>query len=302
MKEQLRQAIEAVLKDCYAEGLLSSGEVPAEIQLEVPKNAEHGDFATNLAMMLAKPERKAPRQVAEILLPKLQALTICASVEIAGPGFINFRLSPSCWYELLDQITEQGAAYGKSKVGAGTRIQVEFVSANPTGRCISAMVVARLSVTLWPLFWMRPDTRSSVSTMLTTQVTRCRPWAARSGCACASCRAKPSNFQKTVTRGSTSSTWRRNILPSRGTLAGVAEAEAIASCSAFGVEEVLKWIAADLETFGIRFDNWYSEKSLYERNMVDKELATLKKKGCPSSRMMHSGCVPPTMVTIRTGC
>ena len=115
MKEQLRQAIEAVLKDCYAEGLLSSGEVPAEIQLEVPKNAEHGDFATNLAMMLAKPERKAPRQVAEILLPKLQSLTICASVEIAGPGFINFRLSPSCWYELLDQITEQGAAYGKSK-------------------------------------------------------------------------------------------------------------------------------------------------------------------------------------------
>ena len=95
MKIQLRQAIEAALRDCYAAGELSSGEVPAEIQLEIPKNPEHGDFATNLAMTLAKPERKAPRQIADLLVARLQENPLCDRVEIAGPGFINFRLTPA---------------------------------------------------------------------------------------------------------------------------------------------------------------------------------------------------------------
>ncbi len=279
MKEQLRQAIEAVLKDCYAEGLLSSGEVPAEIQLEVPKNAEHGDFATNLAMMLAKPERKAPRQVAEILLPKLQSLTICASVEIAGPGFINFRLSPSCWYELLDQITEQGAAYGKSKVGAGTRIQVEFVSANPTGPLhighgrgavvgdALAAVLAAAGYQVEREYYVN-DAGNQVQTLGRSIWMRLREL-----------QGETIEFPEDGYQGEYIVDLAQKYLSEQGTLAGVAEAEAIASCSAFGVEEVLKWIGADLETFGIRFDNWYSEKSLYERNMVDRELATLKEKG-----------------------
>ena len=133
MKTQLRQAIEAALKECYAAGELSSGEVPAEIQLEVPKNSDHGDFATNLAMTLAKPERKAPRQIAELLVARLQENPLCDRVEIAGPGFVNFRLAAQCWYAVLDQVMEQGAAYGKLDIGQGRRIQVEFVSANPTG-------------------------------------------------------------------------------------------------------------------------------------------------------------------------
>jgi len=133
MKDQLRLAIKAALQQCYADNSLVSGEFLDEIQLEIPKNPDHGDFSTNLALALAKPERKAPRKIAETLIAALQGNPLCDRIEIAGPGFINFRLAATCWYAVLDQITAQGDQYGRSKIGAGTKIQVEFVSANPTG-------------------------------------------------------------------------------------------------------------------------------------------------------------------------
>ncbi len=108
MKEQLRLAIIAALKECYEAETLSSGHLPEEVQLEVPKNPEHGDFATNLAMTMAKLERKAPRQIAEALVAALQQNELCEQVEIAGPGFINFRLRAGCWYDVLDDVMTRG--------------------------------------------------------------------------------------------------------------------------------------------------------------------------------------------------
>ena len=91
MKEQVRQTVRKALESCYAEGTLTSGEFPA-IVIEKPAHAEHGDFATNAAMLLAKAEKKAPRIVAEAIVAHLQgAADIFARVEIAGPGFINFH-------------------------------------------------------------------------------------------------------------------------------------------------------------------------------------------------------------------
>jgi len=133
VKHLLRQRLQAALEECYRSGTLSSGAV-ADIQLEVPGNPEHGDFATNLAMMLARPERKAPRQVAEALVNALgDGGGLWRRLEIAGPGFINFTMAPLAWLGTLDDILHQDAAYGGSPVQSERKVQVEFVSANPTG-------------------------------------------------------------------------------------------------------------------------------------------------------------------------
>ncbi len=133
MKERLRQAISAALQACFAAGTLKSGSLP-DFVVEVPAQAGHGDFASNVAMLLARQEKQAPRKVAEILVATLGAGEgLWERVEIAGPGFINFFLAPGCWYQVLDEVRRQGPAYGRSTTGAGNRVQVEFVSANPTG-------------------------------------------------------------------------------------------------------------------------------------------------------------------------
>jgi arginyl-tRNA synthetase len=279
MKEILRQAIEASLKTCYANGSLSSGTVPDEIQLEVPKNPEHGDFATNLAMMLAKLERKAPRQIAEVLAGELRALPVCDRVEIAGPGFINFRLSPTSWYGLLDQIIEQKTEYGKSSVGAGTKIQVEFVSANPTGPLhighgrgavvgdALASVLTAAGYEVEREYYVN-DAGNQVATLGRSIWMRLREL-----------EGEQIEFPEDGYQAEYVIDLARDFRDAQGNLAGVAKDEAISACALYGVTEMLKWIAADLEIFGISFDNWYSEKSLYERDLVDRELATLKQKG-----------------------
>jgi len=133
MRDALRQRLETALKACYAAGALASGVIP-EVQLEVPGNPEHGDFATNLAMLLARAERKAPRQVAEALVTALgDGEGMWRKLEIAGPGFINFTLAPLAWYRVLNEIHHLDGRFGCSDAGAGRKVQVEFVSANPTG-------------------------------------------------------------------------------------------------------------------------------------------------------------------------
>ncbi len=132
MRETIRTKIKAALERCYTAATLSSGQFPVFV-VEEPANAEHGDFATNVAMVLAKAERKAPRNVAEALVGELRADVFFARIDIAGPGFINFVLKNEAWQQTLLSIDRAGAEYGKSSVGAGRKVQVEFVSANPTG-------------------------------------------------------------------------------------------------------------------------------------------------------------------------
>lgn len=133
MKERVRAAVRSALERCFADGTLTSGEFPA-IVIEKPAHAEHGDFATNAAMLMAKGERKAPRLVAEAIVGHLPGGDdIFDRVEIAGPGFINFHLKDGAWQRLLLDIHAAGADFGRGTVGAGKKVQVEFVSANPTG-------------------------------------------------------------------------------------------------------------------------------------------------------------------------
>jgi len=108
-------------------------DITINIAIERTKDAQHGDFATNLALLLAKFAKTNPRQLAEQIIAALPQDEAVVKVELAGPGFINFFIDPSTQYQIVRQIHEQGQAYGLSKVGLGKKIQVEFVSANPTG-------------------------------------------------------------------------------------------------------------------------------------------------------------------------
>ena len=133
MKDLLHRIVRETIEGCFAEGALTSGILP-QIVIEKPAHAEHGDFATNAALQMAKAERKAPRAIAEILVGRLaSAAEIFSAVEVAGPGFINFRVSDAAWQQTLREIDSAGAAFGTGNSGAGRKVQVEFVSANPTG-------------------------------------------------------------------------------------------------------------------------------------------------------------------------
>jgi arginyl-tRNA synthetase len=115
------------------EGALTPGIDRKAVAVEPPRDPAHGDLATNVAMVLAKKAGTNPRALAGLIAPKISGLDEVASVEIAGPGFLNIRLDPSVWQEELRTILAEGGDYGRSALGRGSRVNVEYVSANPTG-------------------------------------------------------------------------------------------------------------------------------------------------------------------------
>jgi arginyl-tRNA synthetase len=126
-------AIADILDGLEADGSLPAGLPRAGVAIEPPRDPAHGDLATNAAMVLAKPAGTNPRALATLLQPKLAAIPGVTGVEIAGPGFLNLRLAPDVWREELRAIVAAGGDYGRSTLGAGKRVNVEYVSANPTG-------------------------------------------------------------------------------------------------------------------------------------------------------------------------
>jgi len=130
---QYAALLDGVFDDLVSEGALPAGLDRRNVTVEPPRDPAHGDLATNAAMVLAKPAGTNPRSLAELIRPKLEALPPVTSVEVAGPGFINLRLSADAWRDELETILREGDEYGLSRVGANERVNVEYVSANPTG-------------------------------------------------------------------------------------------------------------------------------------------------------------------------
>ncbi|MCW5731947.1 MAG: arginine--tRNA ligase [Alphaproteobacteria bacterium] len=122
-----------ILGEMLARGDLPAGTPVSGFSVEPPRDPSHGDLATNAAMVLARPAGMKPRDLAERLVPELRCQPDVAAVEVAGPGFINLRLRRGFWQERLRDVLRAGTAYGDSRIGAGRRVNVEYVSANPTG-------------------------------------------------------------------------------------------------------------------------------------------------------------------------
>lgn len=132
MKQKLESLLVHAVEALKTDGTIER-ELNPKINIERARDQQHGDFATNLAMMLAKPAKMNPRQLAEKIIAALPADEAITQVEIAGPGFINFFIDPKAQYQIITTIHEQGKEFGLSQIGAGKKVQVEFVSANPTG-------------------------------------------------------------------------------------------------------------------------------------------------------------------------
>ncbi len=132
MRKQVEQIVVKALEDAVAAGELPLSEIP-DPGLERPRDRSNGDWATTVAMRCAKQAHMAPKAIAEIIAAKLEGSELLKSVEVAGPGFINLRLSDAALQGIFATVRNQGACYGQSSYGNGTKIDVEFVSANPTG-------------------------------------------------------------------------------------------------------------------------------------------------------------------------
>ena len=126
LKDQIARLIEAALETVAPDATVN-------LEIERPKNTSHGDFSSNAAMQLARPLKKNPRELAQRIVDALPASPLVARAEIAGAGFINFHLAPAAWHSLVPQIRAAGASFGRGDAGAGHKVLVEFVSANPTG-------------------------------------------------------------------------------------------------------------------------------------------------------------------------
>jgi arginyl-tRNA synthetase len=132
LKDQISSLIRRALAAVPA-GSLPAGSADAAVELERTRDPAHGDFATSIALRLAKAARRNPRELAQAIVAALPASDLVAKAEVAGAGFINFRLAPTAYARELERIAAEGARYGSSNVGKGTRVIVEFVSSNPTG-------------------------------------------------------------------------------------------------------------------------------------------------------------------------
>lgn len=131
MKQHIETLIHAALKTLQESGDLP--EIPSFVLVEGTKDKQHGDFATNIALVMAKSAQKKPREVAERIMKALPASQYVRKTEVAGPGFINFFLTPDALSSVVAVILKEKEAYGRSKIGREKRVLVEFLSSNPTG-------------------------------------------------------------------------------------------------------------------------------------------------------------------------
>ncbi|MEL6677171.1 MAG: arginine--tRNA ligase [Pseudomonadota bacterium] len=130
---EIKELVTGTLEAMAGDGVIPAGLDLRNVSVEPPRDASHGDMATNAAMVLAKPAKMKPRDIADALAARLEGDARLASVEVAGPGFLNLRMAAGQWQRVLPAVLSAGTAFGASDMGAGVKINVEYVSANPTG-------------------------------------------------------------------------------------------------------------------------------------------------------------------------
>jgi arginyl-tRNA synthetase len=280
MKKALLGHVRQCLETCYTDGTLSSGIVP-EIVIEVPTHAEHGDFATNVAMQLAKPEKKAPRQIAEILVNILKNNSeLFEKVEIAGPGFINFFINKSLWRDSLKSIVLAGDDYGKGTAGKGKKVQVEFVSANPTGPLhighgrgaatgdAVASILTAAGFEVEREYYIN-DAGNQMDTLGKSVYLRyCELL------------GKPAEFPEKCYQGDYIKDIARDLITKFGSrYLDTPEDESIPVFSRLGGDIILQGIKQDLEDFGVVHNTWFSEQTLFDSGKVDEVIAQMQQNG-----------------------
>jgi len=282
--------VQAILQDLSAAGSLPAGLDTSRVVVEAPRDITHGDLATNAAMVLSKPAGMKPRDLAELLVPKLTAHHEVTSAEIAGPGFINLRLTESFWRERLKEILVAGPAYGESDEGKGKRVNVEYVSANPTGPLTAghargavvgdaiASLLAKTGHEVCREYYIN-DAGAQVDVLARSAFLRYRE-ALGETIAEIPPGFYPGEYLKAVGEALAArdgAKWRD--LP---------EAEWLPELRAFAVARMMAAIEADLKLLGIHMDRFSSERALVEAGAVKRALDQLDSNG-----LLYRGILEP---------
>ncbi|MCA0758283.1 arginine--tRNA ligase [Paenibacillus sp. N4] len=279
--EKMYEQVKAAIADAAdAAGLAAREELPAFV-LEVPKDKSHGDLATNAAMQLTKLAKRNPRQIAEAIVAHLDTKQASIqSAEIAGPGFINFRMDKSFLYPVIGEALKLGSDYGRTAEGGGKRVQVEFVSANPTGSLhlghargaavgdalCNVLDFAGYNVTRE---YYINDAGKQVENLAVSIEARYRQQLGQNA-----------EMPEDGYYGEDIVGFAKLLVEQEGDkLLELPDKERFAFFRQYGLERELDKIKRDLARFRVGFDVWYSETSLYESGQVEEGLAALKQSG-----------------------
>ncbi|MGB4494350.1 arginine--tRNA ligase [Candidatus Darwinibacter acetoxidans] len=277
-KQQLIAALREAIDAARASGKLQVESVP-EIGLEVPRDKQHGDFASNIALVMARSARKAPREVAEIIVEHLPQGGVIRAVEVAGPGFINFFLSNDWLYATLRAIEEQGEAYGNSSYGTGEKVLLEFVSANPVGpmNVVNARAAA-VGDTLARL--LRAVGHTVHTEFYVNDAGNQADVFARSLEARYQQLRDPSYpFPEDGYPGEYVIDLAKVLQEERPDLLDLPYEERIAFCKRWGTDQMVEMQRADLAAYGVEFDLWFRERDLHEAGALEAVIQFLKEKG-----------------------
>ncbi|MEI7442471.1 MAG: arginine--tRNA ligase [Actinomycetes bacterium] len=274
-QELAAQIREAVLAAVAAGSLvLESGDVPAQIVVDRPKNPEHGDWSTNVAMQISAKANSNPRAVAQILVPLLHEIEGVSGVEIAGPGFINIKLSAASQGELVAAVVAAGAAFGHGDALAGRVINIEFISANPTGPL-------HLGHTRWAAVG------DAIARVLETQGARVarefyvndRGVQMDKFGASVQARALGQAVPEDGYHGAYIDDLAKQIVAADPAILDLADEARLIAFREAAYELQLAQQQGVLDGFNTHFDVWYSERSLHESEAVDRGFATLREQG-----------------------
>ena len=279
----------AALDTLVAEGTLPAGLDMGNVAVEPPRDAAHGDMATNAAMVLAKPAGLKPRDIATALAAKLADDPRIASAEVAGPGFLNLRLTASAWQGQVAAILEAAEAYGRSDMGQGRRVNVEYVSANPTGPL-------HVGHTRGAVFG---DALASLLAFTGHDVTR--EYYINDGGAQVDVLARSVYLRYLEAHGQTvafeDGTYPGDYLIEVGEALAAEVGKAyvdqpeetwLAEVRDFATDRMMALIREDLKALGVEMDVFYSEKSLYGTGRIEAALDDLRGKG-----LIYEGVLEP---------
>ena len=271
--EQLEAAIKAALERAFKAGSLS-GQIPEAIKLERPKDRDHGDYATSIALQLAKPAGKNPRDVAQIICDLLAGTDGISQVDIAGPGFINITLNRADQAALVTTILKATKDYGKGMALADVRINLEFISANPTGPL-------HLGHTRWAAVG---DSLGRVLSAAGADVKREFYINDRGNQmdlfgASVEAAALGNPIPEDGYKGAYIADLAKEVVASNASLASLPEGERHPAFREAAYALQLKDQQRVLDTFGTHFDVWFSERSLHDQGAVEHGLEKLRKQG-----------------------
>lgn len=275
--ERLKQLVDTCFEKGVSEGKWSNG-AAGKYSVEVPKREGQGDYSTNMAMVMAGIEKKNPREIAGSLLEMLSENdSIIEKLEIAGPGFVNIFLKTQVWQDVLASTLVAGKSFGRSDIGKGKNVMVEFVSANPTGplsighgrQAILGDAIARLleatGHSVYREYYFNDAGRQM---RVLGESTRARYLELQS---------KPFQFPEDGYQGEYIKDIAQSILDEKGE-ALVPEKDVLPFTEK-AVEIIFSDISSTLKRMGIEFDNYYNEHSLYDEGHIDSVVQELKDKG-----------------------